>query len=378
MVVKKKSKNKQTGLVGKVILSFNILVILGILLSYLSLYISPERNWLLPFFGLIYPYLLIINSLFVLYWLVRKKYYLVFSLIAILIGWNVVRRTIQIEVSTSPMPGQSSFLVMSYNVRNMANNNLLLPDFDVRNDIITMMKGNQPDIMCLQEFESIGPNPVEFIDSMATSLEMPYYHFARYNLKAGKRLDAIITFSRFPIVYSTAIKKDDVHNYCLISDILLGSDTVRVMNIHLESVRFKHEDYTFISDLDLQFEEDENIKEGSRRIFNKLRQAYIKRSTQVANLKVLLQSSPYPVILCGDFNDTPCSYSYQTLSRGLRDAFIESGSGFGNTYAGTLPSLRIDYIMYDPQFRCFAYTTGRERLSDHYPIAALIGTRKQP
>lgn len=375
-MARKKAKKGKLGVTGRIVLIGNILAGTGLILSYLSLYFSPEKNWLLPFFGLLYPYLLLVNIIFSLYWALRFRIYFLISLVTILIGWNLIRRTVQMEVSTAPLTAGKSFQVMTYNVRNMSNNNLLIPDPEVRDAIVELLVNNRPDILCLQEFEAVGENPLEFIESMAQALGLPYYEFARYNERSTKRIDAIITFSRFPMITGHALKKDVHRNYCLINDLLIGKDTVRLYNIHLESVRFRHEDYTFINDLDLQFEENENIKEGSRRVFNKLKAAYILRSQQVKSLSLSMEHSPFPVIVCGDFNDTPCSYSYQVLSRAKKDAFMESGSGLGNTYAGTLPSLRIDYILYDRKFRSFAYTTGREKLSDHYPVAATLGYRR--
>lgn len=378
MKAKKKAGKPKKGVLNKVFLLFNILAVCAILLSYMSLCISPEKNWLLPFFGLLYPYFLILNLLFVLWWLIRLKWYVLISLISVLIGWNIVWRTVQIGLSTDPLPPGKSFQVMSYNVRNLSNNNLLIPDPQIREAILRLIRNNKPDILCMQEFEAAGDDPLKFIDSLSAILELPYFEYAEYNERNTRRIDAIITFSRFPIIYGEKVKKDDLHHYCLINDMVIGADTVRLFNIHLESVRFRHEDYTFINDLDLRFEEDENIKEGSRRIFTKLKRAYQVRAAQVRALKDRLDNSPYPVIICGDFNDIPCSYSYQSLSAGKRDAFIESGTGVGNTYAGTLPSLRIDYILYDPVFRAYNYTTGREKISDHYPVAARIGVRSLP
>lgn len=375
-MAKRKPKKGKTGFISRILLIINSLAVLGLLLSYLSLFVSPEHNWLLPFLGLVYPYLLLANVLFFLYWLFRLRLYLFLSLITILIGWNIIWRTVQVEISTDPLPHGESFRVMTYNVRNMSNNNMLLPDLQVRDAIVRRLKDNDPDILCLQEFESIGLDPESFIRFMSQYLGLPYYEYTRYNENNTSRIDAIITFSRFPILSTHSVKKDAHHNFCLVNDLLIGQDTVRLYNIHLESVRFRHEDYTFINDLDLQFEENENIKEGSRRVFNKLRSAYIIRSRQVKGLRESIENSIYPVILCGDFNDTPCSFSYQVLSRNRKDAFIESGSGLGNTYAGTLPSLRIDYILYDRKFRSYTYKTGDEKLSDHYPIAAILGHRK--
>jgi endonuclease/exonuclease/phosphatase family metal-dependent hydrolase len=378
MMAKKKAKKKKIGFISRIILILNIFFAIGLLLSYLSLYISPERNWFMPFFGLLYPYFLLINILFSLYWIIRLKLYFIISLLLVLIGWQLIQRTVQFKVGSESSHDEGAFLVMSYNVRNMCNNNMLIPDLKIRDAILDVLADAKPDILCLQEFESFGDNPLQFIDSMARGLGLSYYEFTRYNEEHTRRIDAIITFSRFPILSSTSVKKDDLHNYCLINDLQIGNDTVRLFNIHLESVRLKHEDYTFIKDLDLQFEEEENIQEGSRRIFKKLSSAYSRRASQVRNLDGYLSSSPHPVILCGDFNDTPCSFTYQILAEGKEDAFIESGTGLGNTYAGTLPSLRIDYILYDQVFTSRSYATGREKLSDHYPITSLIGYKPLP
>jgi endonuclease/exonuclease/phosphatase family metal-dependent hydrolase len=161
------------------------------------------------------------------------------------------------------------------------------------------------------------------------------------------------------------------------ADLDMGSDTVRVFNVHLESLRFKHEDYSFISEFDLQFEKDEKVQEGYLRIFGKLKTAFTKRAGQVDNLAGLVKWSPHPVILCGDFNDTPNSYTYQQLTSGLSDAFVASGSGFGNTYIGNLPSFRIDYILHDDHFISANYQRKQIRLSDHYPLSCQIEIRQK-
>ena len=99
-----------------------------------------------------------------------------------------------------------------------------------------------------------------------------------------------------------------------------------------------------------------------------MKQAYIQRAGQVDILKEDIRSSPYPVIVCGDFNDTPVSYTYKTLSKGLSDVFIESGSGAGSTFRGNFPYVRIDYVLYSPGFYSYFYHTEKVDWSDHYPV----------
>jgi endonuclease/exonuclease/phosphatase family metal-dependent hydrolase len=127
----------------------------------------------------------------------------------------------------------------------------------------------------------------------------------------------------------------------------------------------------------LQFDEDESIKTGSRRIFDKLKTAFAIRASQVDNLSYSISQSPHPVILCGDFNDTPNSYAYQQLTANLKDAFMESGKGFGNTYIGKLPSYRIDFILHDDHFASWNFYRELINLSDHYPVTCIIGMKTE-
>ena len=107
-------------------------------------------------------------------------------------------------------------------------------------------------------------------------------------------------------------------------------------------------------------------------IVKKLYRAYRKRALQANLVKSYIEKSPHPLIVCGDFNDTPLSYVYRTMSDGLRDAFVQSGIGLGTTYYGVFPSYRIDYILFSPKYRAVQYNTIRKNYSDHYPIRARL------
>jgi len=371
------SGRKRLGIFNSLILIVNFFFILALALSYLSVYVSPEKSWILPFFGLIYPYLVIINLFLVIYWMLRRRWLFLLSAIMVISGWNHLERTVQLGSSDKLPANRSHFKVISYNVKNLSNDNVDLLEPEIRDKILGYLDNEDPDILCLQEFAVVHPDPDAFIDSLSGKLNMPFHAYSQYFEKPRKRIDAIFIFSKFPILNFSPVKKDDGHNYALFTDLLIGKDTVRLFNIHLESIRLKHEDYNFISELDLQFEENENIKEGSRRIFEKLRTAFARRASQVDNLSSCIVNSPYPVILCGDFNDTPNSYAYQQLTVNLKDAFMESGHGFGNTYIGKLPSYRIDYILYSDYFTSWDCSRELVKYSDHYPVSCLIGVRQK-
>ncbi len=365
-------RKKRLGLAGIIILAANILAVIALLLSYLAVHVSPARNWVLPFFGLFLPYLLGINLLFVLYWLLRFRIYFMISLFVMLLGWNHFSRVYQISGPAMLPDNTEALKITSYNVKNLSNDNVNLLDHEVRAQIIQYLDRTDPDILCLQEFKVVHPDPDSFIDSLSFLFNMPYHVYARYFNKKISGLDAMFIFSKYPLLAAQPLSKDEEHNFGLYCDFVWAVDTIRLFNIHLESIRFRHEDYNFISSLDLNFKEDEKIREGSVRIFNKLRNAFSLRAIQVEQVCREIASSPYPVILCGDFNDTPNSYTYQRLTARLTDAFILSGSGFANTYAGKLPSFRIDYILHDPGLQSWEFTRERIRLSDHYPVSCYI------
>lgn len=261
---------------------------------------------------------------------------------------------------------------MSFNVRlfdlyNWTHN------FETRKQIFDFLSGESPDVLCLQEYYTSESTDQHFDnnDTLNKILNTKYSQI-EYSLTLRRKDHwGIATFSKFPIINKGAVNfQKDGGNIFIFSDIVIGSDTVRVFNTHLESIRFNTKDYQFIENFAKGNEQDEiGI---SLSILKRLKRAFINRSMQVALLNKHVLASPYPVILCGDLNDTPTSYAYSILSKKLKDAFRESGSGSGKTYAGKFPSFRIDYILHDEKLQSSGYKTYYNKLSDHYPLSCWI------
>lgn len=365
-----KKKRGKRHFFNQVAMFCNHLAAIGLLISYLASYVSPENFWFIAFFGLAYPVLLIFNIAFIIYWSVQFKRRGIYSLIIIVAGWANLHRFVQFNFGNAPEGSKKLIKVMSYNVKvfdlyNWSHN------LETRAKIFQLINDESPDIMCLQEFFSRDSSRLDNLDSLVHFQKAKYVH-VEYTTHV-KRIHhwGIATFSDYPIVSKGKVDFGySSNNICIYTDIKMGTDTVRIYNMHLQSISFDKEDYKYMEDLQKDVE-TEDI-EHSKNIFKRLKLAFFKRAQQADLIKISILSSPHPVIVCGDFNDTPASYTYATISNTLKDAFIESGNGFGKSYVGAFPSFRIDYILHSTDFKAYDFRTVREELSDHFPVVTYL------
>jgi endonuclease/exonuclease/phosphatase family metal-dependent hydrolase len=347
-------------------------------MAYCAAFISPAGSfWWLQLIGLGYGFLLAVNVVFVIFWLLLRKKIFLLSLFVILIGGGRIFNIFQFHSKPKPesvtgKAEQASLKVMSFNVRLFDLYNWF-HNYETRQRIFDFLKKESPDVVCFQEYFHSEHNELhaQNNDTLLKVLNVLYSHI-EYNVTLHNDDHwGIATFSKYPIIHKRAVNfRKSGGNLFIYSDIVAGNDTLRVVNVHLQSIHFKAQDYKFIENINNDVKQDELA--GSMRILQSMKRAYTRRAEQVDLVKDSMNNSPYPVILCGDFNDTPSSYSYHKMSEGFKDAFRESGSGFGKTYAGLFPSFRIDYILHDKRLKSTGYITYHEKLSDHYPISCLI------
>jgi endonuclease/exonuclease/phosphatase family metal-dependent hydrolase len=366
---------KGRSILKNILYFLNICAAASLAASYLAGFISPDTFWPLAFFGLSYPIFLIINIVFIILWLVTWKRFIFVSLVTILAGYQNLMAIYPLRLSDPEKLPLTKIKIVSYNVHSLYGNQKADSKKKTKSKVTEFLAGQRADIICVQEFFAIGEDFSQTLATFAGSIHLGYYSFKNYQEFSNKRkINAIATFSRYPIVNFGCFRLLDHSHFATFSDIVLNRDTIRVYNLHLESIRFGYEDYTFYSHLtEPDQEEITPIREGSKRMLWKLRKAFILRSKQVNILAEHIATCPYPVILAGDFNDTPSSYTYHQLTKRLKDSFIESGKGlFMPTYAGKLPSFRIDYVLHSEKFKSESYTKFNVDLSDHYPITTTL------
>lgn len=347
----------------------------GLILSYLAPYIHPSTFWPLPFFGLAYPVILVFTLLFLVYWIFLKSKWALIVLLFLVIGGKLHFRTISTPFGIEEMPlNADSLTVLSYNVRLFDLYNYADTKFQNRNAIYNYLAQEQADIVCFQEFyHQDKPTVFPTRDTLTQILGTDFYH-ERYSHKLrGRQNFGIAMFSKYPMITRGDVTFDDPenkdNNYCIFADIVKNKDTFRIYNVHLQSIKFQKDDYSLFGD---EQQTASEAKSKMRLLLDKLRYAYPKRAEQAKKVIEHMEQSPYKVIICGDFNDTPMSYVYNTFYSHYTDAFRNSGSGIGVTYAGKVPAGRIDYIFHDKRLHSSNFKIQSEVFSDHRAIRCTI------
>ncbi len=351
-------------LLDKIIFLISIIAMSGLAGAYASSYINPNHFVYLSLLGLAYPYLLISNLVLFLYWIVRWKKMAWAELVIILSGTPAFM-TYYGTADTEEKTQNYDFSVISYNVRyfdfyNWSNQK------NTKNKLFNYLKEFKGNIICLQEFTLQGNTSNE--QALVRQLQAyPYRHIHK---------DMAI-FSRLPIISKGHLSfGEQTSASCLYCDVVTPVDTVRLYNIHLESYKLGKKERQFMKEIS-QGIKTNDLPGSAKKLTSRLTTANKNRAQQADQIKRHLLQSPHQAIICGDFNDTPLSYTYKKIKTNLKDAFIEKGRGLGNTYIGEFPSFRIDYILHTPGLETVSYNRELIELSDHYPVKAKLKLKKK-
>lgn len=335
---------KGLNFIDKLIFIVNSLFATALLLAYLLPYIPPNTFPFLSVLSLGMPLLLIINFAFFLFWAIRFKRQVLLSFFILLIGFNHILSLYVFsgDLPKADMNEAKSFSLMSYNVRHFNRYNWI-KDETVTQQIISFVEQENPDVIVMQDY--LEREEVKF---------KTYPH--KYIKLVGKSGQAI--YSKYPILKKGSLDFAKTGNNAIYADILIHKDTLRVFNIHLESLKINPS--------------VKELQKNSEKLIARVGNSFKKQEIQTEILLKKIEETPYKVIIAGDLNNSAFSYVYRKLSENYTDAFKNSGNGFGKTFDFDFIPLRIDAILVDKQLKVNKFMNYDKRLSDHYPIMSVL------
>ena len=339
---------KKLGFINKIIFSINSIVAVLLLLSFSLPFLPPKTFALLSVLNLGVSFLIIIHVIFFLYWLIKLKRQLLLSLFVLLVGYFTFGSLYKFS-SSKKIEDSGNFKVMNYNVR-LFNLYDWIPEKGIEDSIIEFIKAEAPDILSIQEY-----HPHKNID-----LSFFKYKFEKLSGTKTKYGQAI--FSQFPIINSGSIEFPNTPNNAIFIDVIKAKDTIRIYNVHLESLR-----------INTKIESLKN--ENSERLFKRVGSTFKMQQFQTELFLMHKKQCHYKMVICGDFNNTAFSYVYRKIKGDLNDTFKEAGNGFGRTYDFKFFPVRIDFIFADDSFNINGFKAYNEHYSDHFPISTTLSLK---
>lgn len=359
----------------RVFIIVNIVISSLFLLACCNAFLPPQQFWFVSLLGLAFPILLAFVTAFFIFWLIFRSRWALLSLVCLIAGYTNIRALIGFNYGkdyTLEKP-DGALRVLSWNVswfdeQTRADKNRIT----FRKDIFEFIRKMDPDILCFQEYVEPNTRFRSYNNRKdITNLGYPYSMVtADYSGYKNTWQTGVAIFSKYPIVDSIHTRYPGPKNFradesLIATDIDYNGQKIRVFTTHLQSFLFKANDYR---NIEIIKSASDSMIEASKSVIRKLAQGYQFRGLQVDVVKRYLEQSPYPTIICGDFNDIPNSYTYFRIKKNRQDAFVEAGKGIGRTFSNLAPTLRIDYIMPDPRFEVLQYFRHVLPYSEHYPV----------
>lgn len=329
---------------NKIVFFLNSLAATMLLLAYVLPYVEPKKFAFLSVLSLSVPFLIILNILFLIYWLLQVKKQLLLSLIILFVGFIFLSPLYKFS-SSKNIEDENNIKVMNYNVR-LFNVFKWIKEENVDQKIVDFINEKQPDILSIQEYRR--------------DEDINLSGYEKFEVISGQKVkNGQAIFSKFPIINSGSIEFPNSFNNAIYVDVVKNKDTIRVYNVHLQSMK-------------IDANADALKNETSENLYRRVSKTFTMQQLQAEQFLEHKSKCPYKMIICGDFNNTAYSYVYKEIKGDLQDAFVEAGNAFGRTYDIRFFPVRIDFLLVDDAFEVNSFKTFDVVLSDHYPIMAKV------
>ena len=337
---------KKLSWVDKIIFLLNSLLAATLLISNLLPYLSPKTFGVISIFSLAVPVLIVLNILFIIYWIIKLKKQFLLSTLVLLIGFTQLN--LLYKIADKEVLLTDDLKVMSYNVRLF---NIYKWKKEGKEETLKLVsdfiENKDPDIICFQEF----------LTDYDVNFDYKYKYIQRNSNKKISYFGLAI-FSKYKIINKGSLNFKESANNTIFIDIIKNKDTIRIYNVHLESQQ-------------IQLNKENFGEKDTERLIKRLKNTFQKQVIQAEQVVAHEATCKYKTIVMGDFNNTAFSWAYHKIKADKNDAFVVAGKGLGKSYDHLIP-LRIDFILADKEFEINNFKTYDIKYSDHFPIMARL------
>lgn len=334
------------------------LLILGIsIFAYFAGKINPAENMFAAYISLGKPILIVINAFLLIYWLIRFRYWVWVPLIALGTNYEYISSMYQIYNSTK-YANDNKLKVVTYNVHSFGDE---ITGYSAK-EFANMLNKDEVDVICFQEYRGNG-------DFTNKDLYNTYSKTFPYSFIPEGKSQAI--YSKYPIKQSQIIEFPKTNNGAIWTDLNVKGSTIRIINVHMQTTSFDRMRSKAAQARGARNEDLEN--EIYAQYTDNFEANIIRRAEQAKVIASVIEATEHSVILCGDLNDIPGTYTYETLKGDLKDGFMTAGEGYGATYRYFHNILRIDYLFHSSSLQGIKYGVIPYEMSDHNPVYLEVG-----
>ncbi|MGL5016239.1 MAG: endonuclease/exonuclease/phosphatase family protein [Bacteroidales bacterium] len=353
------------------LLSGNLFVVLLLISASYADIVPPGKIPYLSYLGMAFPIFAILNFLFLIYWVLLSKWqFSLLPLLAIILSWGAMRSYFPVNFFSEDPP-QGSVKLLSYNVKQF---DMGKRDSNNKNATLEYIAEQDADIVCLQEFGYSKDSKMLRLSEIRKRLKsLPYYHIYKITDNHWHTY-GLACFSKYPLSNVKSIDFNSDYNGAVAYTIKVNGKKIRLVNCHLESNKFTSEDRLIFKQMVEGFSA-EKLTEAKGALVGKMESAFVTRAKQAKHISSELASHDMESLVCGDFNDTPLSYTYRTIRGEMKDAFVSTASGMGITYYDNHFYFRIDHILHSEGIEAYGCRVDRVKYSDHYPIFTYLNIK---
>lgn len=369
------SQNHKGGFFTSLLALITYLLCGYLLIGYLIGYTLWWTHWLTGFWLIVMPWVMLALALLTIFWFFKNVRQAWPPLLVLLAGWPFWLRTAGFHAQKQAGELTQTLRVSTFNTTAFGSTTYLENhDISPLHSMLDWLKTSHSDVLCLQEYYSWDhpylPDDFQMNDQLrkagypyrAIFKELKWYSG---NLRKSERgFLGPVLFSKYPIINQTyhVFENAGGHNGFVLADIKKGPDTLRIISIHLYSMGVRVGNVA-------RAKNSKVAKAETRSILHKLKEGFIAHNLEINEALKLVKNSPYPVILCGDYNEVPTGIAYSKTRRYLKNSFEEAGRGFGFTLNRSPWFIRIDNQFHSNHFKVLRHTVRRDvKGSDHFPV----------